>query len=321
MSRRLVVDAALAGLRLDAFLVRAGIVTTAGQARRLIGADLVRVEGRGGKKGQTVAAGQGVDVVDEAVVVEAAPSKDGVALEILYQDDDLVAVDKPAGLPSHPLRAGETGTAANALVARFPECARASDDPREAGLGHRLDRDTSGVLLAARHPEAWRRLRQVLGGAGGQKTYLAEIVGRPGVAVIDAAIGRTGRRGAKVKIDAGRGPLPARTEIAVREFRARTTLIEARIDRGRTHQIRAHLASIGCPILGDRIYGDEGSLALADDWGVRATRLHAASVVLVHPMTGKPLTIEAPAPPWARPGWTTSSKTGDVPDVEPSPGD
>ncbi len=103
-------------------------------------------------------------------------------LAVLYADAHLVAVDKPAGVPSHPLHAGERGTLANALVARFPECAGAGDDRREAGLGHRLDNGTSGVILAARRHDVWLALRAALKAPSCEKSYLAEVIGRPSAA-------------------------------------------------------------------------------------------------------------------------------------------
>jgi 23S rRNA pseudouridine1911/1915/1917 synthase len=296
---RITVAETLAGRRLDAFLAAAGAAPSVSAARRSIDAGLVRVDGRRQKKGTPVRAGQVVDV--EAAVAMPAPIP---ALELLYEDAELVAVNKPAGVPSQSLAAGEEGTMASALVARFPECGQASDDPREGGLGHRLDRDTTGVLLAARSPACWRLLRERLSGAS-VKTYLAEVRGAPfapvpspfvasagaGRWVVDGPIGRTGRRGARVQVGGGRQPLSARTEVTVLEERDGGTLVEARLVRGRAHQVRAHLAHLGHPVIGDELYGDEtGSTPL---------RLHARSVELAHPISGQPLVIEAPPPPWA----------------------
>src|SRR4029078_8496414 len=129
------------------------------------------------KKGIHLAAGQ--DVIVELAgnpPVGVLPPPE-VPLEVLFCDAQLVAVNKPAGIPSHPLRTGEKGTLANALVARFPECAGAADDPGEAGLGHRLDNGTSGVLLAARRHDVWLALRAALRDASCEKHYLAEVVG------------------------------------------------------------------------------------------------------------------------------------------------
>jgi 23S rRNA pseudouridine1911/1915/1917 synthase len=270
------------------------------EARRSIAAGLVRVDGRRGKKGETLAAGQVVDVDAEPAQSTAPVPDRSVELVLLYVDDAFIAVDKPAGVPSHPLDPGETGTAANAIVARFPECALAARDPREGGLAHRLDRGTSGVLVAARSRDVWEKLRKILGGAGCRKTYLAEVLGLPDVTAVNAPIGRGGRRGGKSRVGGGRGLLPAHTSIIVLERREHTTLVRAEIDRGRAHQVRAHLAHIGCPILGDTLYANAQERPLPPLPAVTAPRLHAVTVELPHPVSGQKLIIEAPPPAWAR---------------------
>jgi 23S rRNA pseudouridine1911/1915/1917 synthase len=315
---RFVVEAPEAGLRLDAFLVRRGQAASAAAARRLLAGGEVSVGGRPARKGLRLEAGMTVDVRRAAAPPGPPAPAPEVPLEILYEDEWIVAVAKPAGLPSHPLRPDEGPTLAGALVARFPACATASPDPREGGLGHRLDVDTSGVIVAARDRATWLRLRAALGAEDCEKIYVAEVHGDPAgraaagpggageaagsaiaawvegdEVVVDAPIGRRGRRGGRVEVGAGRGLLPARTIVRVVERRGATTLVEAGLGRGRPHQVRAHLAALGCPLWGDAVYGrgEPGGL-----------RLHALSVTLRHPRTGAPLRIEAPPPAWARGG-------------------
>jgi 23S rRNA pseudouridine1911/1915/1917 synthase len=311
---RLTVDAASAGLRLDAFVVAQRAASSVAAARRAITEGLVRLDGRAARKGTRLRVGQVVEA-DEAANRDARPiPAPGMPLAVLYEDEDLVAVNKPAGVPSHPLRAGETVSVAAALVARYPECGSASPDPREGGLAHRLDVGTSGVLLAARHREGWRRLREALGAQDCEKVYVAEVAGAvtldgtarpfvergqsPGTVVVTAAIGRSGRRGGRVRLEGGREPLPARTEIAVRARFDGSSLVEARLCKGRAHQVRAHLAYLGCPVVGDTIYGAPD----VEGGPPPIPRLHALAVTLRHPMTGRPLRIEAPPPPWAKRG-------------------
>jgi 23S rRNA pseudouridine1911/1915/1917 synthase len=292
---RVRVGAEQEGERLDHVVARALGDVAVAEARRLIDAGAVRVDGRVARKGVRVVAGQTIDVDDIVNGVGVEPDAT-VGVRWLHVDDALVAVDKPAGVPSHPLRAGERGTAANAIVARFPECAAASTDPREGGLAHRLDNETSGVLLAARSRAAWDALRAAMGAATCDKTYLAEVVGAPPDAGVEAApIGRAGRRGGRVRVGAGRAPLAARTAWEVVERRGATTLVRARLHAGRAHQVRAHLAAAGFPIVGDEIYG--AAAPPAPD-GARL-RLHAHTIALPHPTTGAALLIEAPPPPWA----------------------
>jgi 23S rRNA pseudouridine1911/1915/1917 synthase len=308
--QRLVVAEAEAGLRLDAFLARRALVPSAAAARRWLAEGRVRLDGRSGpgKKGERLVAGQ-------EVLVSGAPQQPPGAqapapLVVLYQDAAVVAIDKPAGIPSHPLRPGEAGTAVDALLARFPECALASVDPREGGLVHRLDVGTSGVLLAARDRQSWDRLRGSFAGPGSRKRYLAEVVGLvpdpPGgeVLVVDAAIGRVGRRGGQVRIDAGRSPMAARTEVRVRARRpgpggaTGTTVVEATLERGRPHQVRVHLAHLGFPVVGDPRYGAGGEPGSADvlEPGLH---LHAWKVQFRHPTSGELLEIVATPPAWA----------------------
>jgi 23S rRNA pseudouridine1911/1915/1917 synthase len=306
---RLVVEATEAGVRLDGLLARRQVFASTSAARRALAAGIVRVNGQAAKKGAHLQAGDVVELSEgssQGVVLEPAADQD---LTVLYQDDALVAVDKPAGIASHPLHQGDGPTVASALVARFPECAAASPDAREGGLGHRLDAGTSGVLLAARSREVWYRLRESLATAACEKIYLAEVRGefpsakmrefvlpgpRPSSLVVTAPIGRQGRRGSKVRLAAGRQPLLARTEVTLLESRSGTTLVEARLARGRAHQVRAHLAFLGIPVVGDATYGQVDSLT------TDGLHLHAWAVSLVHPITAKPLRIEAPLPVWAR---------------------
>ena len=305
----LVVESSEGGWRLDAFLARRQLVPSSSAARRAVAAGVVRINGRVARKGVHLEPGDTVDMgggTSTDTVLVPAPQLD---LTVLYQDDDLVAVVKPSGIASHPLRPRDAATLAAALVARFPECAAASPDAREGGLGHRLDVATSGVLLAARSRETWYRLREALGSPSCEKIYLAEIDGefasartdadtfvvpgpRPTSFVVTVPIGRQGRHGGRVKLGSGRQPLAARTEIALVETRQDSALVEARLSRGRAHQVRAHMAYLGIPVKGDPIYG--ASDASGD------LRLHAWVLCLLHPMTGKFLRIEAPPPDWAR---------------------
>ena len=313
MSGPVIVEGEETGQRLDAFLCRRNLVRSVQAARRAIAAGMVRVDGRPGKKGVRLAEGQRVELsgpLPIEVVPEPAPSW---PLEVLYVDDHMVAVSKPAGWPSHPLRHGEGATVAGALLARFPECGQASPDSREGGLVHRLDRGTSGVLIAARNRTAWFELRAAMVSADCTKIYRAEVQGclgsmgagdkdfvspgaEPDTLVVAAPIGRVGRRGARVKLGGGRQPLPAFTTVSLLEQRADTALLEARLSKGRTHQVRAHLAYLGFPVVGDRIYGQPEPSPEAPP----LLHLHAASLTFRHPKTGQALCIEAPLPAWAR---------------------
>lgn len=262
----------------------------------LFEAGAVRVNGRVVKKGQIVAAGATIEIA-------ALPASDadlrpvpepGLVLPVLYEDAALVVVDKPAGMPSHPLRPGETGTAANALVARHPGCADAGDDAREGGLVHRLDTDTSGVLVAARTRDAWTSVRGAFGRGAVHKRYLALVHGVPIGPGCDLSLVHRGKRMAA----GGFGDpdaLDAETSWQIIEQIGAFCLLSCTAHTGRMHQVRVHLALAGAPIVGDAMYGAQAAPVPAD-LPLRGHFLHAQSISLPHPLTGATLTVEAPVP-------------------------
>jgi 23S rRNA pseudouridine1911/1915/1917 synthase len=255
-------------------------------ARRLIEANRVRVNGRRTRKGVRLQAGDRVTIAGlppDAGALRPLPQPE-LPLVVLHQDEELVAMAKPAGPPSHPLAPGELGTLANALVARFPECAAAGDDPREGGLLHRLDAGTSGVVVAARSPAAWRALREHFRGGQVVKVYLALVAQAPLTdhGTISAPLASRGRR--SVVSPTGRA---ASTDWRVVErLQGGLTLLELTTRTGRMHQVRAHLAHAELPIVGDALYGGPPCPSLEGHF------LHAARLEL----PGRP-PLAAPLPP------------------------
>jgi 23S rRNA pseudouridine1911/1915/1917 synthase len=249
-----VVQPSEGGARLDAFVARRLTLSRAA-ARRLCERGLVRVHGRRARKGQRVSAGERITLAESPPRPEDfAPVPDPeMALTVIATSAAWVAVAKPPGPASHPLVPGERGTVANAIVARFPECAHASADLREGGLVHRLDGGTSGVLVAARSRAAWHELRADFRAGRVHKQYLALVRGRVSAVsgTIDAPLGSRGRRQA---VDpAGR---PARTEWEVAErFAGDWLLLRVRTTTGRRHQVRAHLGYAELALAGDALYG------------------------------------------------------------------
>jgi 23S rRNA pseudouridine1911/1915/1917 synthase len=287
----LTVDAAKAGQRVDLFIGEALGLSRA-RLKRLFEEGGVRVNGRPAKKGLLVTAGQQVAVTVEEETREAVPDE-AFPLTVLHEDAALVFVDKPAGKPSHPLRPGETGTVANALVARFPECAEASEDSREGGLCHRLDIETSGVLLAARTREAWKRMREAFGGREVDKRYLALVTG-PLAEEGEIALPLRHHPRHPDRVEPTLEGDPDARE-AVSEFKVlgrsgQYSLVEVRIHTGVLHQVRAHLAGIGAPIVGDALYGGK------EEPGLGRFFLHARALGVTHPVSGKRLHIESPLP-------------------------
>jgi 23S rRNA pseudouridine1911/1915/1917 synthase len=248
----------------------------------------VKIGGRRARKGDRVAAGDVLELSREPLAGDAlrpAPDPDAAAgLEILVERPDVIVIVKPAGMPSQPLRAGEHGTAANAIAARYPECAAIGDDPRDGGLVHRLDVGTSGALVAARTEAAYRALRDAFGAGAVDKQYLAITDGRPVSRECDAPLTQRGKRAV---VDHTEG-LAAHTTFAVERVAAAHALVRCTARTGRMHQVRAHLAYVGAPITGDALYGGPPLT------GFDGFFLHAARIAL--PLADGPLVIEAPEP-------------------------
>ena len=284
--RSLEVPADAAGMRVDVWLA-AALELPRARVKELLERGAVRIGGRPPRKGDRTVAGARVEVTLPDEDPRPVPQPE-LPLSVIHLDPQLVAVDKPAGVPSHPLQPGERGTVVNALVARHPECGDASADPREGGLVHRLDTLTSGVLLAARTGEAWRALREAFSGRQVDKRYLAVVTGPVAdEGEIDLPLRH---RGDHVEPAMSGGGREALTDFRVLSRAGDASLLEVRIHTGVLHQIRAHLAAIGAPVLGDTDYGGRPLP------GVDRFFLHAARLGFSHPATGSRLEINAPLP-------------------------
>jgi 23S rRNA pseudouridine1911/1915/1917 synthase len=272
------------GTRLDAFL--AGPLGSRARAQRLIEAGAVLVDGRPAPKRHLLAAGELVSVEEP----EEAPVGDvGEApYAIAYADEHLLVVDKPAGVVVHPARGHRAGTLSQALAGM----AAGGEDAARAGIVHRLDRDTSGLLVVARSEPAHRALRAALQAREITREYLVLVEGRPPArtGTIDAPLGRDRRVRTRMSTDTD-VPRAAITHFEIERALPRTTLLRVRLETGRTHQIRAHLRAIGHPVVGDPEYGTAGRLGLDRQF------LHAARLAFTHPVTGAPVDLSSPLPP------------------------
>ncbi|HSO94439.1 MAG TPA: RluA family pseudouridine synthase [Acidimicrobiia bacterium] len=249
----------------------------------------VLVDGRAPAKSHRLTAGAVIELLAEPDV-ETLPVAEPVPIDVRYADDDLIVVNKAAGMVVHPGAGHAHGTLVHGLLARFPELAQVGDAARP-GLVHRLDRDTSGLLVVARSPRAYERLVAALADHAVERRYLALVRGIPEArrARIDAPIGRSTRRRTQMAIRAeGRD---ARTTYEVIDHAGDVALLRCRLETGRTHQIRVHLAAIGHPVVGDTVYGG-GAPAPP------ATRpfLHAAALTLDHPVSGETCSFDAELP-------------------------
>ncbi len=287
----LVVDAGKAGQRVDLF-VGESLGLSRAKLKKLFESGAVKVNGRPAKKGLLVAVGQQVTVVVAEERREVVPEP-GALLAVLHEDEALVFVDKPAGRASHPLQPGETGTVANALVTRYPECLEASEDEREGGLCHRLDVDTSGVLVAARTREAWSAVRAAFGEREVDKRYQALVTGPlADEGEIELPLRHHPRHPDRVEPapEGGEGAREAYSTFQVLGRSGEYSLVEVKILTGVLHQVRAHLAAVGAPIVGDALYGGR------EEPGLGRFFLHAKSLGLKHPVTGKTVHVESPLP-------------------------
>jgi 23S rRNA pseudouridine1911/1915/1917 synthase len=259
-----------AGTRLDAFL--AAPLGSRARAQRLIEAGLVLVDGRAAPKRHLLSAGELVTVDEPAQA--PAPDAPDAPYAVPYRDEHLLVVDKPAGVVVHPARGHRTGTLAQALSG----VAAGGEDVGRAGIVHRLDRDTSGLLVVARSEAVHRE-------------YLALVEGRPPArsGTIDAPLGRDRRVRTRMSTDSD-DPRAAVTHFEIERALPRTTLLRVRLQTGRTHQIRAHLRAIEHPVVGDPEYGTKGRLGLERQF------LHAARLAFAHPVTGAPVDVSSPLP-------------------------
>jgi len=271
------------GTRLDRVLCNRLTLSRA-QVKRLFEAGEVRRNGRRADKGELVARGDRVELGAELRASSAQPDP-SVELDVRYEDDALVVLDKSPGMPSHPLRPGELGCVANGLLARYPEMSGTGYDDRQPGLVNRLDNDTSGVLLCARSPEAFAALRSMLEGGQIAKRYLALVAQPVRSQRIELALAPSPRHRARVEVN----PLgrPALSEVVGCRSHGDLYIVEVHSTRAYRHQVRAHLAAIGAPIVGDALYG-----------GAFAARhyLHASAITFAHPMTGATVDVRTQPP-------------------------
>jgi 23S rRNA pseudouridine1911/1915/1917 synthase len=289
------VPGALDGERLDRVVALLADVSRS-VAAELIGAQAVRVDGEIAASGKVrLTAGSHVAIDTTAIRSPEAPKPDpGVEFGILHADQTVVVVDKPAGLVVHPGAGNPDGTLVNGLLARFPDIAGVGADDRP-GIVHRLDAGTSGLLVVARTAAASAALIAQFTAHTAGRTYVALVWGHPSAArgIVDAPIGRDPADPTRMAVVAdGR---PARTEYEVVEelqAPADVALLNCRLETGRTHQIRVHLAAVGHPLVGDPVYGARRSTL-----GLDRPFLHAAELSFDHPASGERVTFESGLPP------------------------
>lgn len=300
------VPAALGGERIDR-----AVATITGRSRsavaELVAAGKVRYEG-GVVTSRHVRVSAGASLEFELGPQDGVPELEpaapgGVAFGVVYEDPDLLVVDKPAGVVVHPGAGHRTGTLVAGLLARYPDLARAgregAGDPSRPGIVHRLDKDTSGLLVVARNPYAWRSLVAQLSARSMGRVYEALVLGRlaADAGSIDAPIGRSARDRTRMAVTVEGRPAKTRYRVLQRFSEpAEVTLVDVTLESGRTHQIRVHFAAIGHPVAGDSRYRGMLVPAARAAIGLERHFLHAGTLRLVHPRTGELCEWTAPLP-------------------------
>jgi 23S rRNA pseudouridine1911/1915/1917 synthase len=300
---RLRVPPDAAGTRLDRFLAELPEIGSRAVAERLVREGGVRVDGRVRPKSHKLESGE------ELEFEAPAPRPSGLEpqamdLVVPYEDEHLLVVDKPAGVVVHPSAGHSQGTLVHGLLAWDVEAASAGgeaagafgaawggEEAERPGIVHRLDRDTSGLLVVARSPESHRRLQELVRRREVTREYLALVVGRPRSrrGTIDAPIGRDRHDALRHSLDTD-SPRDAVTHFEIERELDGYTLLRVTLETGRTHQIRVHLAAIDLPVAGDSTYGRPGVLGLERQF------LHAARLAFDHPFTGGRIEVESPLP-------------------------
>lgn len=277
-----------AGERLDRFLASRPEIGSRAEAERLVRDALVLVDGDRRAKSHRLTGGEALEIeLPRPRPLNLEPEELG--LTVAYEDEHLLVVDKPAGIVVHPSAGHATGTLVHGLLGRG---IAGGAEPGRPGIVHRLDRDTSGLLVVARDPETHRRLQRLLRRRALVREYLVLVHGRPRSwrGTIEAPIGRDRLDPTKMSIDT-ETPREAVTHFEVLDLLAGRALLRARLETGRTHQIRVHLAAIDLPVSGDELYGRAGDLGLSRQF------LHAERLAFPHPWSGEPVLAESGLPP------------------------
>ena len=282
-----------AGERADQLIARLAPGLTRSAAQRLLEEGAVTRNGRPVKKNYKAAEGDVLTVVlPDPEPAEAVPQD--IPLDVVYEDGDVIVVNKPVGLVVHPAAGHPDGTLVNALLYHCGESLSGINGALRPGIVHRIDRDTSGLIIAAKNDAAHQALAAQLADHSLYREYEAVCVGvlREDAGTVDAPIGRNPSDRKKMAVDRKNGR-PAVTHWSVLARYPGHTHIRCRLETGRTHQIRVHLASMGHPLLGDTVYGAKRPVP-----GLAGQCLHARRLSFVHPRTGERLTLECPLPPW-----------------------
>lgn len=276
--------------RIDAYLSEKLEDTSRVAIQRLVTNGKVLVNGKTVKASYKVQAGDKIEV-EEEVPVEISLKAQDIPLDIIYEDKDIIVVNKPKGMVVHPANGNPDGTLVNAIMAICKDSLSGIGGEIRPGIVHRLDKDTSGIIIIAKNDKAHINLSEQIKEHTVKKTYIALVRGlvKENEATINMPIGRSEKDRKKMAVT--KKGKEAITHFKVLERYDKYTLLQVNIETGRTHQIRVHLSQIGYPIVGDEVYSNG-----KNEWNVKGQCLHAKSLEFIHPVTGEKMYLEAELP-------------------------
>lgn len=288
--KTLVVDEINKGKRLDSYISDNMDKISRSFAQKLIGNQKVTINGKNEKASYKVCVGDKVEV-DVPEAQDTRLKAQDIPVEVVYEDKDIIVVNKPKGMVVHPANGNPDGTLVNAILAMCKDSLSGIGGEIRPGIVHRLDKDTSGLLIIAKNDEAHVKMSKQIQDRLVTKKYIALVKGvvKDDEATIDMPIARSKVDRKKMAVD--KDGKQAVTHFKVIKRYKRYTLLEIKIDTGRTHQIRVHMAKIGYPVVGDMVYSNG-----KNEFGVEGQMLHAKSLEFSHPITGKKMHLEAPLP-------------------------
>jgi len=294
----LTVDPADCPVRLDVYLARALTERTRTQLQRYIDQELVTVDGKPGKAGQKLAGGETLRLTVPAASPLSVEAEE-LPLSVVFEDEHLLVINKPAGMVVHPGAGVDSGTLVNALLHHCRDSLSGIGGVVRPGIVHRLDKDTSGLIVVAKADAAHHHLSEQIRAKTARREYVALVEGTlpEESGTVDRPIGRHPSRRKQMAVTAS-GRSAVSHFVVIKRF-ARLTLLSVALETGRTHQIRVHMASLGFPVVGDLVYNKKatGSLAQRHKLGLAGHALHAARLSFTHPTSGRLLEFEAPLPP------------------------
>jgi 23S rRNA pseudouridine1911/1915/1917 synthase len=285
-----------AGERLDKILVKHLPDYSRNQIQEMISAGFILVDGDSAKAGHKMKGGETITITFQDEEEELLIEPEDIPLKIVYEDADIAIIEKEAGMVIHPGTGQESGTLVHALLARYPEMIDMQDDPRaegRMGIVHRLDKETSGLIVTARNIDALQALMDQFKTRITEKVYLALLERTPKTAEgrIDAPIGRDPKQRKRMSVVTGGKSAVTEYEIIDDNFRDGRCLVKIKIKTGRTHQIRVHMAFIGCPVVGDTVYGFKKQRV-----SLKRNFLHAHQLAFDHPTTGERMQFTSELP-------------------------